>query len=373
MLKNMYKSFSLLELIEAVAYKGDRVALEEFHNNRRLFYCRKSRPVRLTEFVDYLCQKDNSNFCYANNDHISQGAYDLTITKFTNLPMENNEQSGEQMKDQGTNCRYYFGAFIKYVKAKIPETGDVESVQFEMKISRFLQNFVVRHFHLSCLECARRADGLTRRYIWNVDGQNIPVWMPAYMSAKQCRDWLAENISRCVYEKEAIQAVVDSFFRKNVIVSLEQNNIEAQILPDDSVLDETEGCSFADGLAAAVADEKAENIDIQRPAIRTLGREKLKKMIMQIFEAISEDRFEAQKIAERFGLSGATFSRFASNHWHHEDKPDFSTVPDLWSNTAHVLAGNNDFIETAGAAGLLGRIKQTMEVKSLQRSRPNGG
>jgi len=74
---------------------------------------------------------------------------------------------------------------------------------------------------------------------------------------------------------------------------------------------------------------------------------------------------EAQALAKKFGLSSATFSRFASIRWSEGENLRFSNVPDLWSNTAGVLAANPDFVEAAGRAGVLAKIRQITESNGL--------
>ena len=82
-----------------------------------------------------------------------------------------------------------------------------------------------------------------------------------------------------------------------------------------------------------VAEEKAANIQQQRRSIRKLGKTKLKKMILQIFGDIICDDYRDSEIAKDFGLTKATFSRFAGSRW---NQTGFS-IPDLWRNTAQVL------------------------------------
>ena len=65
-------------------------------------------------------------------------------------------------------------------------------------------------------------------------------------------------------------------------------------------------------------------------------------------------------ILETFSLSKAGLSRFASSRWHSK-QGDEVVVPDLWKNTAHLLARHRDFTEMAKQAGVWKKICQVTE------------
>ena len=109
-------------------------------------------------------------------------------------------------------------------------------------------------------------------------------------------------------------------------------------------------------LAKYVAQEKARDIKNQRPAIKKLGPNKLEKMVRQIFEDLDADEYEQKKVADQFGLSTATLSRFAGSNWR-EMAPEGTFVPDLWRNTAQVISQIPVFRDVAQEAGMLGLIK----------------
>jgi AraC-like DNA-binding protein len=114
---------------------------------------------------------------------------------------------------------------------------------------------------------------------------------------------------------------------------------------------------FGISLAIVVADEKARNIHEQRRSIRNLGEEKLKHLILRIFEDIKYDDYQDKEIATDFGLSKATFSRFAGSDW----AKTKSTIPDLWLNTAKVLSRHDGFRQIALKAGYLKEVETTLE------------
>jgi hypothetical protein len=128
---------------------------------------------------------------------------------------------------------------------------------------------------------------------------------------------------------------------------------------------------FGRNLADAVAQEKTENIEKLRPAIRELGQDTVKKLIMQIFSEIEQDDYELTKMAWQYGISKATLSRFAGSSWFEKmDGVQTVTVPDLWKNTAGVLAENPVFLDTVLASGFEDKLKEVLgHIDSDRRER----
>jgi len=114
----------------------------------------------------------------------------------------------------------------------------------------------------------------------------------------------------------------------------------------------------ATALSDVVAAEKAVNITAQRPAIRNLGPNKLKQMIHNVFESLLSEQYTESKIAGDFGISTATFSRFAGSRWSNSgtEEIDPANVPDLWRNTAHILANHSQFTDAARKSATWSRI-----------------
>ena len=107
-------------------------------------------------------------------------------------------------------------------------------------------------------------------------------------------------------------------------------------------------------LAEVVADEKADNILRQRPAIQALGRAALKRLVRRILDDLADGQYEERPIAESFGISTPTLSRFAGHRWHCDaDTPP----PDLWTNIAQTVAGHRAFVEIAKEAGVWPRLQ----------------
>lgn len=357
---HMYRHLSLLRLIELIAYNGDKQALRELHDNRSTFYYGVNEPLRLVEFVDQLRQsKPAWRWCNRNLDMLDK-AYDLTVGKFSHLP--DSKENHAPMKQQGPDCRLYYAAYIRHATKKIETESYASKVEKEGQMATLLQNFVIHHFRLSCLECNRMGAELNRRYLWKVNGATLSVRLPVQIPGSQCSKWLAENIGDVdparAGERQRVQARIDQLATRQRIYSLDSIDSNEIVVPPPrrSV---TEQEIEIKGLAGAIADEKADNIEFQRPAIQKLGKNRLKKMILRIFESLADGDYEASEIAESAGISKATFSRFAGSRWStRTETGSKTTVPDLWHNTAEALAGYPAFVEAAQTAGLWKRIEQ---------------
>jgi len=368
----MYRHLSLVRLAELIAHNSDRKALQELHNNRTMFYYHSDRPLHLAEFTDKLRQsKQGWRWCNQNAE-ILERAYDLTISKFINLPDQ--KKTGQDVKLDGPDCRYYFEAFVRHAKKKVDTESYNNEAEREIQMAGLLQNLVIRHFRLSCQECCRRVRELTRRYLWKLDGYTVSVMLPIQIPGSQCSKWLTDNIpdidpSR-PGERDRVQAVVDRLLTRQKVVSLE-NVDKSKIAANPPCLQpEIEQEMTVRGLADVVADEKAENISFQRTVIQQLGKDKLRQLIHHIFDSLTRGEYEAMNTADSFGINRVTFSRFAGSCWLiRAGKNTNLPVPDLWRNTARTLAGHPMFVRVAETTGVLERVEEILEGKNAQRSR----
>ena len=79
-------------------------------------------------------------------------------------------------------------------------------------------------------------------------------------------------------------------------------------------------------------------------------------MVQYVFNKIVEDDYHDIEVAKIFGLSKATFSRFAGSRWNVSKQH----IPDLWLNTAQVLSIHPDFKEAALEAGVWKQVENTL-------------
>ena len=352
---------SLGTLAERIAYFGDQTALRELHDHRTPFRLRTGRPMALVEYVSTLRETTWAMRLCGRDDAIADRAYDLTIDKFANLPTK--DQSRASRVSAGPDCRYNYVAFLDAL-AQWKRENQIDSPILEEPVAaRILQRGVLKHFRLSCLEARRRANPTMSRYVWRVNGEAIRVWMPVSVSGRERGRWLNANVDNPRPERpdeqRRVQAIIDERLGTACRVPGNPDHYDAHTLragTSPSTTSVEQECRV-NGLARFVAEEKAETIDAQRPAIRALGRSRLKQLILCVFEELCEGVYQEKKLAQAFGLSGATFSRFAGSRWRSHAS---GRIPDLWANTAHTLAGHQQFVETAVEAGVWNEVQNVM-------------
>ena len=365
-----YRSLSLPELADRIVEHADRLALRELQDNRPLFRLKGSPPMLLAEFVDALRDTSWAQGLAGYDHEVLERAYDLTIDKFANLSKERDFRP--HLKCAELDCRYNFKAFLKAAGKWVEEDPGAHPLQREAAAARILQRLVANHFRLSCMEAKRSTNPMRSRYGWHVDGGTINVWMPVSVQRNARRTWLEANVvdpdpSR-PDEQLRVQSIIDKRLGVPHLVSLNHQHYGAtRTRPHD----ETPALSIqakidARGLTTVVADEKAENMDRQRPAIRALGESALRQLIRCILGDLSDGCYEEKRLAQAFGLSRATFSRFAGSRWrtHPSARP-----PDLWANVAQTIANHQPLVEAAKDAGVWGRVEHLLQENAPLRTR----
>lgn len=364
-----YRKLTLLQLAERIANNSDMQALRELHENRVIFHPKWKNMVHLAEYLSAFKDSDISREWCGHEALVLDEAYDLTVDKFSNIP--SGQTDDEQPGPYGPDCRYYFKAYIIYLTAEFKARPPANALQAEMIAAEMLRRMVVRQFYFSCLEAKRKEYKFVRRYRCRSPWGDIYLWLPFEIPPQRCREWLQANIPdidpRRPGERERVQAVLNQLLAKREIFSLNELEQIGERLPPslDPWLSMIEENISVDGLAEAVAGEKAENINQQRTAIRMLGKDKLKQLIHTIFTKLAYGEYVEKEIAESFGLSTATFSRFAGSQWKEPcDDIVVTFVPDLWRNTAHTLAGHLDFVIAAQKAGVWKHISYVLHVSN---------
>jgi hypothetical protein len=358
-----YGFFSLYELIRRIVDEADRQALIEFHN-RPLFTFKGEDTLTCTEFI-VRCRNEllYSGRAIGNSYEIADRAHDLTIDKFSNLSTTLGDagRSGtgkNQLKRNRSDCRSYFRAVQHRLDKSYKKSPNKGQLELEAETAAAIQGLVRRHFHLSVKEAKRKVNPLWSRYFWNVGGWKICVWLPVHLKGRERREWLEKKMSTPdptkPGERERIQALINQKIGNIGVIPFNEN-VHQNILEGHEYRSDQKG-DVCQSLRDVVAQEKAGNIACQRRAIRALGRDKLKQMVLHIFEKVAGDDYHDITVAKTFGLSKATFSRFAGSRWNASN----TNIPDLWLNTAQVLAGHPDFKEAAMEAGVWKQVEITL-------------
>lgn len=385
---NALKKESTISLLRRIVQDSDTLALKVFHETRTLFY-RNGKWVRLTEFVRSLKE---SSLRGAGEDiptHIDMGkasdnAYDLTLAKFYNIPSQDLKSVKEDSSASDNNgftwnvdCRFYFKQLLKNIDEDLSKKPIISEADIEEKVASIITRFVIRHFHLSMKESKRR-DTTSIRYAWEVGGRIIYLFYPSYLTAKQFRKWLEDNVTDinpdAPDEKNRIQKIIDQKYPCGADIRVDDpktfedpemednpgigykegsrssNKLSLDFAMEDKYwIEHTEGNQFSDSLRLYVAKEKSEHLDDLRPAIRNLGKEVVYNLVNRIFMDIADEQYNLSEVASNFNLSKATLSRFAGSDWlKDEDMEQLSKadIPDLWINTARVLAEHTNLMET---------------------------
>lgn len=363
-----YHGLSLAQLAQRIVGQDDLLALSEFHNHRTPFRTTGRGGLRFIEFLDELREGPTSYRLLGSGANQRERAFDLTVDKFTNLPSR--RFGGKPVKRGGADCRYYFQAFLDCFEMTKDQRGITDPLRQEALAASLLQGGVVRQFYLSCLEARRNGNPTVSRYSWHVDHGVLSLWMPVSMSGWGRRQWLLANVTDAdpsrPGERQRVQGLIDRLLNMPKVERLDEGVHQTAGGNDsgDAASAWLEREATVHGLAKIVADEKAQNISRQRPAIRAIGRRPLKKMILRIFDDLSRDQYEEGKLARAFGLSKATFSRFAGSQW---GSGDSGRIPDLWANTAQTLAAHRPFVEAAQEAGIWQRVQDTLARSPMSR------
>lgn len=350
----------LVKLAERIVHSHDQEALRELHNHRTPFRLRADRPMTFVEFVTALSETTWALRVCGCDRSALELAQDRTIDQFSLLPDNRTE---ETHRGDGADCRHYFSRFLRTLKASGQNDNLDHSLQQEARAAWALQRLVVTQFRLSCLEARRSCNPARSRYAWHLESGTLYVWMPASFSGHKRRSWLEDNVdapdpSR-PDERYRVQAIIDAYF--GVARQFSFTSGAGAVADVSSTNDPLAAAIAAEStgyeLAHVLAEKKADKIDQQRFAIRALGKDRLKTLILSIFGALANGHYVESQLAQAFGLSKATLSRFAGSRWRLSAR-----VPDLWRNCAASVANDGPLVEAAEEAGVW------MQIRSILRN-----
>lgn len=370
---------STVELVWRIVEDSDRLALKVFLDTRKLFRLKEKTSLLLPEFLlrlrDRLAPPQRFDI---DQGKLADCTYDLTLAKYSNFPDSPKKKPNPDdysPKASGIDCRNYYRAFLRYMQYLIDHGEIGNKSQEESYAGKVLQNMVYNNFLRSKLEC-KRDTPFSIRYTWEFEGVRFTLWYPSYMTAKKFREWLKVNIKyvnpEAPNEQGRIQDLIDANLKRGYHISLDKGRMGETLGTEEECpsIELHEGLVFVGSLAEAVAGEKVKNSDKLRPAIKRLGEKAIKSLILQIFSDIALGEYEATQIAQHYGISKATLSRFAGSMWFEKTEYNKSvTIPDLWQNTAGILAGNHVFMETVLTSGVAGKLEEVLSFIKKERAR----
>ena len=361
---------STVELVRRIVEDSDRLALKVFLDTRRLFRLKEKASLLLPEFLlrlrDRLAPPQRFDI---DQGKLADCTYDLTLAKYSNfpdLPQKRPDSSDYFHRATGPDCRNYYCAFLRSMQWSMDQGKIRNQSKEESYAGKVLQNMVYNNFLRSKLEC-KRDTPFSIRYTWEFEGVRVTLWYPSYMTAKEFREWLKVNIKdvnpEAPNEQKRIQDLIDANLKRGYHISLDKGRMGETLGTEKEFpsIELHEALVFVGSLAEAVAGEKVKNSDKLRPAIKRLGKKAIKSLILQIFSDIALGEYEATQIAQHYGISKATLSRFAGSIWFEKTGDNESvTIPDLWQNTAGVLAVNHVFMETVLTSGVAGKLEEVL-------------
>jgi hypothetical protein len=355
------------ELIEKIAYHSDVDALNEILTNRALFKLDNKRYL-LSEFLIRLRNKKFSQYIVVGKnireiDEYLDDVYDRTLDKYMILkPKTKNEKT----EDPYYNIHYH-NVYKKITEEKEKNLPKWE-YEVEARVEKTFRNHVIGQIKQSWLETLREKNKLYRRARRPISGKKVELKKPYWIEKRAFRKWLKKNINpdwSQKGEKERIQNMIYNQYGYGNIVSIEdQTDRNYALATFMEPIDYKEKVERKEYLVRTIADEKADSIEQQRPAIRNLGKEKLKQLVFKILNNITKRGYKDIEIAHEFKLTKATFSRFAGKFHKKRKIGDSPIIPDLWENIAQFVIKDPYFIQIAADLEINEIIKLIRKKKS---------
>ena len=361
------KKLSTSELIKNIALNSDNISLNLLLATRKLFILDGKRYL-LPEYLWNLKQRGFYPFISISNnegkvDEKIDLTYDRTLQKFSILKPDSSVDEGE-----GPYCDNQYKVLYEKINELKSEGFFTNEIELELEIEKNFRNMVLRHLRYSWLEVCRKTNHSYHRYRWELPDETIELMKPRWIKGNEFRKWLEKNIENTEAqrspERELVQKQIYEWFGYSYDTSMDQESGLTNILDsNEDPIKSVEEEIFRGKFFKEIATEKSSNSHHLRPAIRILGKEKIYQLVYRILDSFGYDENSDAKIANDFGLSKATYSRFAGRDWR---KGDSFEIPDLWKNIAHVVASDPIFFEAAIDYGLKDSIEFVLEVISKE-------
>ena len=367
---------STIDLVRRIVEGSDRLALSVLLETRKLFRLSdEKQPLLLPEFLLKLRNRLAPQELKSKIDRkvFADCVYDLTMAKYSNFPETKSRKlkSGDyDLKGSKVDCRNYYRAFLREIQQKKDKGKIKKQEEEELYAGKILQNRVYSNFSRSKQDC-KRDTLFSIRYTWKVKGTKLNFYYPSHLAAQEFRKWLEENIMdvdfRNPFELDRIQSIIDANLHRGYHVCLDDPDslfdLDTEMGDESSLTELKESQVFVSDLGKAVAQKKVKEIHELRPGIAKLGEKAVKRLILEIFSDLSEADYSVTRIADQYGISKPTLSRFAGSKWFEkiEDGKDIE-IPKLWRNTAKILAENPTFMEMVLKSGFAGILKNVIDI-----------
>jgi len=346
-----YGCLTTHDILERIVVHHDRRALDHFLNSRKLFSYYGRRLV-LPDYIVTLARTAIPGYILSkirDQEGFKDTVYDQLYERFMPMYSVHTSQSGTVDTDN-TTTRFFkmYTLVLEGIKSWRDMNHEASQREEDQQVGILFQGLVRRHFWYSLSEARRKTNRLQIRYNWQIGNGSITVYRPVWISAHEIRIWLEENIDdpdpEQPGEQDRIQRLVDKKFGIGTNVPIDSIHEELRVDPEINE-------SHIDTLYHMVTVKKDLENEHLRPAIRALGKEKIKELVVRIIEDIAYGEYNSSQILEDYHLSKSALSRFAGNRRDTSfESVARKNIPDLWRNLAEVIMSNLDNIEAAISA-----------------------
>jgi len=359
-----YDRLSTVDVIERIAIDRDHNVLHYFLEKRKIFY-HTNRWLVLSDYIRAHSTTGIPGYilsAFVDKEEFGNQVYDLTLRRFTPMYFANSTSRGKR-GSSGTSESTSAGCFKLYylvlegMKSWRDENPEATQLEEERQVGILFQGLINWHFCFCIKEAIRKANRLQKRYTWQIENGSVTVYRPVWISVSEFRSWLEEHIDnpdrKRPGEKERIQHLVDVFFSSGGFIPFDTVEEEAYKYPEiyESPV-YLESHDETNVLAHRVAIKKELEIERLRPAIQSLGKENIKRLVLRILNDLADGQYNTSRIIEEFNLSKAALSRFAGIRWNiSAESAAKQRIPDLWRNVAEVVMSDPESIESAVSVG----------------------
>ncbi len=360
-LERPLRFFSLYHLVEQIVNGRTSQALEELLSHRPVFRFDGKKDLLLPDYL-FAAWAYWTEHARTRTTLLWDRARDLTLDKFTSLPIRNGRRV--QQRAPGDNaglrkrvdCRNYYVSLLDAIESDEGFSAASGLLERDHLAAVCFHRFANHHFYMSYLEARRRENPFISRYTWRVDGKGkITIWMPKYLSGRKRGAWLKKHVQnpdpKQSGERERIQTIVNERLVIPRFVAFEPHRDTKQPgrLPAPDV---EASARMRPSIADFLAREKAVSADLQRPSIRKLGPEIIEQLVKAVMLNLRTRERTDEEIAAEFGLSKTAYSHFAGRGRDKAKSAGAKTVADLWRNLAELLSQVDVFREVAVDAGV---------------------